>query len=126
MATSNQKRLASPKGSLLLMLLLVTLLALPAAAQKVNVTYLTSDIPNVGHVHDANLVNPWGLSISPGGPWWVSDNGTGLSTLYDQNGNIQPLVVTIPTASGSGTGSPTGTVYNPSTTDFKTRGFASP
>jgi uncharacterized protein (TIGR03118 family) len=60
--------------------------------------------PNV----DPNLVNPWGLSQVPGGPVWVSDNGTGLSTLYDEGtGKIEPLVVTIPK------GSPTGTVYAP-------------
>jgi uncharacterized protein (TIGR03118 family) len=110
----------------LVLLFGIALLALPASAQKVNITYLTSDIPSAGPVHDSNLVNAWGLSISPTGPWWVSDNGTGLSTLYDGNGAIQPLVVTIPTASGTGTGTPTGTVYNASTTDFKTHGFATP
>jgi uncharacterized protein (TIGR03118 family) len=32
---------------------------------------------------DTNLVNPWGMSYTPtGSPIWVSDNGTGLSTLY--------------------------------------------
>jgi uncharacterized protein (TIGR03118 family) len=60
--------------------------------------------PNV----DPNLVNPWGLSQSGGGPIWASDNGTGLSTLYDQGtGKIDSLVVTIPK------GSPTGTVFAP-------------
>ena len=108
-----------------LLLTTIALLAAPAAAQKVDVTILTSDIPAVG-INDPNLVNAWGLSISPTGPWWVSDNATGLSTLYDGNGAIQPLVVTIPTASGSGTGTPTGTVYNPSTSDFKIHGFVTP
>ena len=107
-----------------LLLISLTLLALPATAQKVDVTVLTSDITAVG-IHDSNLVNPWGLSISPTGPWWVSDNGTGLSTLYDGNGAVQGLVVTIPTASGSGTGTPTGTAYNSSSTDFKVHGIAS-
>jgi uncharacterized protein (TIGR03118 family) len=103
--------------------LTMALLILPASAQKVNVTYLTSDISAVGPFNDAHLVNPWGMSISPSGPWWISDNGTGLSTLYTGSGQPQGLVVTIPTASGSGTGTPTGTVYNP-TTDFKINGSA--
>lgn len=115
----------SPRATIL-SLVVAAVLSLPAFAQKVDVTLLTSDIPNVGSVHDPNLVNPWGMSISPTGPWWISDNGTGLSTLYDGSGAIQSLVVTIPPASGSGTGTPSGTVYNPSTTDFKIHGFATP
>lgn len=107
-------------------LVVLALFSLPVLAQKVNITYLTSDIPAVGSVHDTNLVNPWGLSISPTSPWWVSDNATGLSTLYNGTGQIQSLVVTIPTASGQGTGTPSGTVYNPSTTDFKIHGFTTP
>jgi len=104
----------------------MTLLSLPALAQKVNVAYLTSDISNVATHTDTNLVNPWGMSISPSSPWWISDNGTGLSTLYDGTGTPQSLVVTIPPGSGSGTGTPSGTVYNASTTDFKIHGFATP
>lgn len=62
---------------------------------------------------DPNLVNAWGLSRSSTSPWWISDNGTGLSTLYDLNGDPQPLVVTIPPPNGkSGTSAPTGTVFN--------------
>ncbi len=69
---------------------------------------------------DPNLVNPWGLAAFPGNPWWVSDNGPGLSTLYDGSGNIQSLVVTIPPSASSPAGSlgtPTGIVANP-TPDF--------
>src|SRR5882724_2251087 len=47
--------------------------------QQVN---LVSDLPNVAIVQDTNLVNAWGISFSPTSPFWVSDNGTGLSTLY--------------------------------------------
>ena len=70
-----------------------------------------------GVVSDPNLINPWGLARSSGGPWWVSDNAKGLSTLYTGTGSILPLVVTIPAAkpgSDSG-GSPTGIVFNGST-----------
>lgn len=110
----------------ILSLVVLALFSLPALAQKVNIAYLTSDIPAVGAFNDTNLVNPWGLSIAPTGPWWVSDNGTGLSTLYTGTGQPQSLVVTIPSASGQGTGTPSGTVYNASTTDFKIHGFATP
>jgi uncharacterized protein (TIGR03118 family) len=85
-------------------------------------TNLTSDIPGMAANTDANLVNPWGLVAGPGGPFWVSNNGTGTSTLYNGQGVPQPpgtnppltpLVVTIPTApGGSPPGSPTGIVFN--------------
>ena len=78
---------------------------------------LTDLVSNVGGgaaVTDPNLVNPWGVSRSSGGPWWVSDNGTGLSTLYSGVGAVQGLVVTIPPADPAvnKTGSPTGTIFN--------------
>jgi len=60
---------------------------------------------------DADLVNAWGLSRSSGSPWWVSDNGTNKSTLYDGTGAKQGLIVNVP-------GGPTGTVFN-GTVDFK-------
>src|SRR5258706_6303133 len=80
-------------------------------------TNLTSDIPGMAMFTDANLVNPWGISFAPANPFWVSDNGTGLSTLYNGQGQPQPLVVTITTAPGRNVGKATGTVFN-STTGF--------
>jgi uncharacterized protein (TIGR03118 family) len=64
---------------------------------------------------DPNLVNPWGIASASTSPFWVSDNGTGLSTLYNTSGTPQGLVVTIPPPPGSPagtTGAPTGTVFN--------------
>src|SRR6266481_9074459 len=43
---------------------------------------LVSDIAGVGQVQDTNLVNAWGISFHPTFPFWVSDNGTGVTTLY--------------------------------------------
>ena len=67
-------------------------------------TNLVSNIPGLAAHTDPNLRNPWGISTAPGLPLWVSDNGTGLSTLYDGAGNPAPsptpLVVTIPPAAG--------------------------
>ena len=90
------------------------------AQQHYKQTNLVSDIDGLAAVHDPNLVNPWGMSRSSGSPWWVSDNGPGLATLYNGAGAIVPLVVTIPTgdASVSSTGTPTGQVFN-GTTDFQ-------
>lgn len=73
---------------------------------------LTTFVKNSGKHGDKQLINPWGLAYGPSEYFWFSDQGTGLSTLYDGNGVKQSLVVTIPPASGTGLGSPTGIVYN--------------
>jgi uncharacterized protein (TIGR03118 family) len=75
---------------------------------------LVADDPSIAaDVHDPNLVNPWGIVPNPKGVWWVADNHSGLSTLYDQDGAIQSLVVNIPGANGEPAGgAPTGIVFN--------------
>jgi len=78
----------------------------------------TTLVKNTGKKGDKQLINPWGLAYGPSAPFWLSDEGSGLSTLYTGAGVKQSLVVTIPTAAGSGVGSPTGIVYNGST-EFK-------
>jgi uncharacterized protein (TIGR03118 family) len=85
-----------------------------AQTQHYTQTNLVSNLPGVAAVTDPNLVNPWGLSRSSGGDWWIADNGTGLSTLYDGTGKITPLVVTIPPSDPKSTtgGVPTGTIFN--------------
>src|SRR6059058_5744908 len=76
-------------------------------------TNFQSDIPGVAQHVDPNLVNPWGMSVSPSGTIWVSDNGTGVATLYHQDGTAVDLVVTIPTAARNrDVGNPTGQVFN--------------
>src|ERR1700757_3422786 len=61
-------------------------------------TNFQSDIAGVAQHTDANLVNPWGMAVSSNGIIWVSDNGTGVSTLYNQDGTARSLIVTIPAA----------------------------
>jgi uncharacterized protein (TIGR03118 family) len=78
---------------------------------------LVSDLAAVAKFQDPNLVNSWGLSHSPTGPWEVSDNGTGLATSYKVNGKGVPPVVTIPVPGGVSGGAPTGNVFN-GTSDF--------
>src|SRR5262245_385100 len=78
---------------------------------------LISDLPGRADRVDLNLVNPWGLTISPMGPWWVANNGKGNSTVYRGDGTIvpnpaSPLVVKIPSANGTDDGVPTGIVFN--------------
>jgi len=82
-------------------------------------TNLTSNLASLAPTMDADLVNSWGLARSSISPWWVADNGTGLSTLYNATGAKQRLVVTIPPGdTQASTGTPTGTVYNGDSTAF--------
>lgn len=86
--------------------------AASAVAQRFNQTNIVSDLPNVAITMDPNLKNAWGIAFGPGNPIWIADNGTGLSTLYDGAGNINPLVVTIPAPAADDTSAPTGLVVN--------------
>jgi len=87
-------------------LLLVFALSAPRSAQALRFTQtnLVSDISGAALRTDANLVNPWGLAPGGSGVFWAANNVTGTSTLYDPDGTIRPLVVSIPG------GSPTGVV----------------
>jgi uncharacterized protein (TIGR03118 family) len=107
---------------------------MPAANQYLQHN-LVADTATAGADHvDANLVNPWGICASSGSPLWISDNGTGLSTLYTSNGTPNATtkpVVPATGASAAAPGSPTGCVYNgtataffvPNTTTGKTANF---
>jgi uncharacterized protein (TIGR03118 family) len=98
------------------------ILSVAGFAQHYNQTNLVSNIAGVAPVTDPQLINPWGLSRNSGSPWWVSDQATGFSTLYDGTGAKQSLIVTIPPADATNrntpTGTPTGTIANGSQTDF--------
>lgn len=78
------------------------------ATGSFNQTNLVSSVSGMAAVIDASLINPWGMSSSATSPIWVSNQGSGLSTLYNPNGNPikQSLTVTIP-ATGTPSG-PTG------------------
>jgi len=86
-----------------------------SAAGGYRLINLTSNVPGAAHNTDPNLVNGWGLAFFPGNPFWISDEASGFSTLYDAHGVPQSLVVSIPAApeEPAGTlGTPTGIVAN--------------
>jgi uncharacterized protein (TIGR03118 family) len=96
------------------------------------------DSNQIGQARHADpfIANAWGLVHGPGSPWWLSDNTSGWSTLYDNTGKIQGLKVVIPTAGNgpdsagglNGPGSPTGIVFNGTagtTNEFQVQGWAS-
>lgn len=102
------------------LLLLATVLSLSPVLgsstmmQNYKQTNLVSDIPGMAKFTDPNLVNPWGIARSPISPWWVSDNGKGVSTVYNGTGVPfppgNPLIVTVP--AGMAKSTPTGIISN--------------
>jgi uncharacterized protein (TIGR03118 family) len=90
---------------------------MPAATQVNLVADLGSFSPKK---IDGNLLNAWGIAVSPNGKIWISANHSSLSVIYDQDGAIQRSPVTIPTKDSSGGGAPTGVIFNP------TSGFVIP
>jgi uncharacterized protein (TIGR03118 family) len=88
------------------------------------VTNLTSNQSGKAKHTDPLLVNGWGIAYAPSAPWWVSDEGTGWSTLYDAKGNPQSLQVVVPAANGIGQGTPSGLAYNGSQ-EFQIMNWAS-
>ena len=82
-------------------------------------TNLVSSVSGFATFTDMHLRNPWGIAASATSPFWVGDNATGLSTLYNSLGQpfpiASPLVVTIPPPPGSPQGTqgvPTGVAFN--------------
>src|SRR5712671_3955837 len=92
---------------------LLLAIALPATARNINadnlysVHRLFSDVAGAAAAQDTDLVNGWGIVASATSPWWVSDNGTSKSTLYNEatTSTKVGLTVTVP-------GAPTGTDFN--------------
>ncbi|MEI6069418.1 MAG: TIGR03118 family protein [Methylococcaceae bacterium] len=92
-----------------------------AAATSFSQLNLVTDDQTVNHakIPDGALKNVWGISYGPTSPFWVSDNGTGVSTLY----NVNPLTNATSklglTVSIPGNGSVTGQVFNGNSAAFK-------
>ena len=86
-------------------------------------TNLVSDQPNQARLQDQELVNAWGVSFFPGGPLWVSDNGTDATTFYTGGIGNGPVtkVGSVPIPGGA----PTGQVHN-DTSDFTLTGNTNP
>ena len=90
--------------------------------------FLVSNIPGLATLTDPNLQNPWCRSHLPTSLFWVSDQVTNVSTLYNVTGSTtitaNPLVVTIPTTASGPPQGPTGQVSNTNTSSFLVNGVA--
>ncbi len=113
--------------------LVLFMVSSPADAQY-RLTNLVSNQVHQAPTIDPLLANAWGLARGATSAWWISDNDTGWSTLYDATGKQVPLRVLIPTAGNgpssptglNGPGTPTGIVFNGSSTDFQVQGWSAP
>jgi uncharacterized protein (TIGR03118 family) len=131
--TMNAHRITSSSGVVGLAVALVMGIALsaaPVARADPEGRYQQRNLVSDGfvtaeHQPDANLVNPWGIAFNPFGFAWISDNGSGMSTLYDGAGVLQAPIVTIPPAAGATRGNPTGIVFNGSGGFVVTNGTSS-
>jgi uncharacterized protein (TIGR03118 family) len=103
---------------------LAVMLVSSAALAQYQLTNLVSNQVGAARHIDPLQVNGWGLVYGPGGPFWVSDQGSGWSTLYNGKGVKKSFEVLVPSASGAGPGQPTGIVFNASS-DFQVQGWAS-
>lgn len=96
-----RSKLFAPAAALLGLCVIAQTVSAQQAVKQVN---LVSDLPGWAKYTDPNLVNPWGISSSATSPFWISNAGTGTSTLYDTLGHKIPLVVSMP-------GAPTGQAF---------------
>jgi uncharacterized protein (TIGR03118 family) len=112
------------KLALAITLGLVLIISGGTAVAQYQLTNLVSNLPGQASQHDPLLVNAWGLVHGPASPWWISDNGSGWSTLYTGTGAKIPFQVVVPAAKKGAVGSPTGIVFNGSS-DFQVEGWAS-
>ncbi len=108
-----KRRLISLAAAMALMLASLATNALAAGYTQTNLVSSTSSIPAV--TIDPTLKNPWGIAFFPGlSPFWVNDNASGLSALYNGDGTIFTALpsVIIPSVTGPTGGNPTGIVAN--------------
>lgn len=124
MPRSNKSGLLTRALALTSSLGVMLMLASSTASAQFKLTNLVSNQAGAAKFTDPLLVNAWGLAYGPGGPFWISDEGSGWSTLYTAAGVKEGLEVLVPTAGGDGPGSPTGIVFNGSQ-DFPVQGWAS-
>jgi uncharacterized protein (TIGR03118 family) len=103
----------------LMVLVCAHILSVPGAHAQANSykqTNLVSDTQGLAPVIDPNLVNPWGICIIPGDPFWIADNASpaGVTSLYNAAGAVQGTFTIAPPAGSSNPATPTGCVGNTS------------
>ncbi len=88
------------------------------------VTNVVADTAGYGAgIIDKTLANAWGISIGTQGNFWLSSNHGGGTNIYNGAGATLLAAIKVPSRDGVSDGSPTGVVFNPTSTDFKGNNF---
>lgn len=97
--------------------------AAPHSKNHYVVTALASDVPGLAPATDANLKNTWGLARGDTTPWWIANNGTASTSVYNGAGTR----VDIGGLPAQGVpGDPTGAVFSGITGQFQVGTTVSP
>jgi len=117
-------------SSLLAALVAASVLATGASAAPAFVVYnLATNVPGAAGTTDPALVDPWGMTTAPNSPFWIGDQSTGVSTLYDGAGVKNGGSFTVPGPNGAAANfvsSPTGVIWNPTPGSFLVPGAKKP
>jgi uncharacterized protein (TIGR03118 family) len=111
--------------TLFLSLVCASALPLSSALAQTNSykqTNLVSDTSGMASNTDPKLLNPWGIAFIPGNPFWISDNNSGFTTLYDQTGALNGSSTVAPPHGSSNPATPTGIVAPPNGAVFSVGG----
>jgi uncharacterized protein (TIGR03118 family) len=100
-------------------------LASPASADFIKQTNLVTDdqTVNKAQITDPSLVNAWGMSYGATSPLWVSDNGTGVATIYRINPATNATTKLGLTVAIPGDGSVNGQAFNGNSSAFNGDAF---
>ena len=119
----------------ILTVMIVTVIGIVCGGQSTHATagpsqfYAQHNILSDGSVPadhtDTNVVNAWGLVAGPTTPWWIADNGTGKTTLFNIGTGTIVATFIVPGAGGA-QGNPTGLVFNGGTGFVVNNGVGSP
>jgi uncharacterized protein (TIGR03118 family) len=105
-----EMRITNALKSLPALVILVWLLAVASSGQYLRMDLTSNQLGGAPNINP-QLINAWGLVQLGTSPVWLSDNGSGLSTLYNGTGKQIPLIVVVP-GFGGAQGTPTGIVGN--------------
>ncbi|HEU5116385.1 MAG TPA: TIGR03118 family protein, partial [Isosphaeraceae bacterium] len=92
----------------------------PASAERFQVTNLVTSDPsaNAAVLTDPDLKNAWGVAATATSSFSVSDNGSGVVTMYQVDAGTDIPTKVDPTIAIPGVGSVTGQVANPISSGF--------
>jgi uncharacterized protein (TIGR03118 family) len=106
----------------LILLQFATFQATLAQTNSYKQTNLVSDTAGSAPNVDTKLVNPWGIAYFPGQTFWIADNNSGYSTVYNQVGVNAGSFLVPPPAGSSNPSTPTGIVANVAANGFNVNG----